>query len=108
MCDNINIIKGEAPEALNNLPSPACVFIGGSNGKISEITRLVYEKSRDAVIVITAVSLETLADCQSAFESNGISAPEIIQVAVTRTKKIGRHTMLSAENPVFIIAGVRK
>ncbi|MFA5659657.1 MAG: precorrin-6y C5,15-methyltransferase (decarboxylating) subunit CbiE [Oscillospiraceae bacterium] len=33
MCDNINIIKGEAPEALNNLPSPACVFIGGSTEK---------------------------------------------------------------------------
>ena len=43
----------------------------------------------------------------STFERYEI-APEIVQIAVTGTKKIGTHTMLSAENPVFIIRGKKR
>jgi len=40
--------------------------------------------------------------CTDIFEKLGLEA-EISQIAVTRTKKVGTHTMLSAENPVYII-----
>ncbi|MGN0618364.1 MAG: precorrin-6y C5,15-methyltransferase (decarboxylating) subunit CbiE [Ruminiclostridium sp.] len=106
-CDNIEIISGEAPEALRGLPSPDKVFIGGSCGKISEILSIIYEKNKAATVVITAVSLETLSTAQKAFSDFGITEPEIVQVSVTRTKRLGNHTMLAAENPVFIIKGAR-
>lgn len=106
-CDNIEIISGSAPEALVVLPAPDSVFIGGSSGKISEITDIAFAKNPNAVIVVTAVSLETLNDAVAAFEQYEIE-PEIVQLAVTRTKKIGSHTMLSAENPVFIIRGKKR
>lgn len=106
-CDNIEIISGTAPENLFDFPAPDKVFIGGSCGKISEILKIVYEKNPKAEIVITAVSIETLNEAVAAFSGFGIDNPEIVQLAVTRTKKIGNHTMLSAENPIFIIKGVR-
>ena len=106
-CDNIEIISGSAPEELVVLPAPDSVFIGGSSGKIREITDIAFAKNPNAVIVVTAVSLETLNDAVSAFEQYEIE-PEIVQLAVTRTKKIGSHTMLSAENPVFIIRGKKR
>ena len=106
-CDNIEIISGSAPEALEELPAPDSVFIGGSSGKISEIADIAFAKNPNAVIVVTAVSLETLNDAVSAFEQYE-TEPEIVQIAVTRTKKIGSHTMLSAENPVFIIRGKKR
>ena len=68
----------------------------------------VLYKNPLAVIVVTAVSLETLNGAVSAFESYGILSPEIVQLAVTRTKKVGSHTMLSAENPVYIIKGAKQ
>ena len=30
---NVKIIEGPAPEALENLPAPDCVFVGGSGGR---------------------------------------------------------------------------
>jgi len=106
-CDNIEIISGNAPEILSELPGPDKIFIGGSCGKIREILSAAYEKNCNSEVVITAVSLETLNEAVSAFADFGIDSPEIVQLAVTRTKRLGNHTLLSAENPIFIIKGVR-
>ena len=106
-CDNIEIISGTAPETLYGFPAPDKVFIGGSCGKISEILNIVYEKNSKADVVMTAVSLETLNEAINSFAYFGIDSPEIVQIAVTRTRKLGNHTMLSAENPIFIMKGVR-
>lgn len=105
-CDNVRIICGDAPECTEKLPAPGKVFIGGSDGKIKEIITAAYLKNPAAEIVITAVSLETLETSLSAFKGFGI-IPEVIQIAAARTERIGGHTMLAAENPVFIIKGVR-
>ena len=99
-CDNVEIIKGNAAETVSSLPAPDCVFIGGSGGELKEIITCAKEKNPDVRIVATAVSLETLNECKSV-----LGEAEITQIAVTRTKKAGRHTMLSAENPIFIIRG---
>ena len=63
---------------------------------------MTFERYPFAKIIVTAVSLETLSQSIRIFENFG-KTPEIMQIAVTRTKKIGTHTMLSAENPVFIV-----
>lgn len=99
-CDNIKTINGTAPDCLLDLPAPDRVFIGGSCGKINEIIKIVREKNPSALVVITAVSLETLEQAAAAFFN-----PEIVQISITRTRKIGLSTMLSAENPIFIIKG---
>jgi precorrin-6Y C5,15-methyltransferase (decarboxylating) len=106
-CDNIKIISGEATQVISDFPAPDRVFIGGSCGKIKEIMNAVYDKNICAEIVITAVSLETLNEAVEAFSHFKVYNPEIVQIAVTRTRKLGNHTMLSAENPIFIIKGVR-
>ena len=35
---NVKIIEGPAPEALDNLPAPDCVFVGGSGGRMRELS----------------------------------------------------------------------
>lgn len=101
-CDNIEIIEGEAVGVINELPSPDCVFIGGSGGQLREIIEAAYKKNPSVRLTVTAVSLETLSECSDLFEDYGFES-EIIQLAVTRTRKAGSHTMLSAENPIFVI-----
>jgi precorrin-6Y C5,15-methyltransferase (decarboxylating) len=103
-CDNIEVIEGECPQCLADAQAPHKVFIGGSSGNMEVIFAAVYEKNPKADIVVTAVSLETLSETISCFEKYG-TAPEIVQIAVTRTEKLGSHTMLKAQNPVFIISG---
>ena len=103
-CDNITAIDGICPDILGNFNSPNKVFIGGSSGNMNEIFKCVYNKNPYADIAVSAVSLETLTLAQEAFEKFG-GEYSIVQIAVTETRKIGNHTMLSAQNPVFIIRG---
>ncbi len=101
-CDNIEIIEGDAAETIEKLPAPDCVFIGGSSGELEEIVHLALKKNSNLRLTITCVSIETLSKSCQVFDKFGIEA-EITQIAVTRTRNVGVHTMMSAENPVFII-----
>ncbi len=101
-CDNIYAFHAEALDAISNFPVPDRVFIGGSGGKLEKIINEVYNKNSRATIVITAVSIETLSSCLDVFNNAGTNL-EIIQIAVTKTRKVGEHTMLCAENPVYVI-----
>ncbi len=102
-CDNIRAVLGEIPEALSAIPAPDSVFIGGASGRIGAVLDEVYSRSPKAAVTVTAVSLETLNEAITAFGERGISS-QIVQIAATRAKRLGSHTMLSAENPIFIIS----
>lgn len=101
-CDNIEIYSGEAAEIIEKLPVPDSVFIGGSGGQLCGIIETAAAMNRNLRLTVTAVSLETLSQCTAIFDKLGLEA-EITQIAVTRTRKVGSHTMLSAENPIWII-----
>ena len=106
LCDNIIVKCGEASSEVDKLPRPDCVFIGGSGGILEKIILTAINKNPEVKIVVTAVSLETIENCRKVLHRFEIKA-EINQIAVTRTVKVGVHTMLRAENPIFIINTVR-
>ncbi|MDE5558458.1 MAG: precorrin-6Y C5,15-methyltransferase (decarboxylating) subunit CbiT [Ruminococcus sp.] len=97
-CDNIHAQCMTFPDDIPaNMPVPDCAFIGGTSGKMHETVDFILKKNPSAMIVATAVSLETISECLN------FSGAEITQISVARTRKIGNHTMMSAENPVFIV-----
>lgn len=107
-CENLEIVAGSAPESLTLLPAPTHVFIGGSDGKLMEILQTVMQKNKDVRIVITCVTLETLAEVQKALAQIGKDwrekdRVEIIQVAVTKARAVGRYHLFRAQDPVFMI-----
>ncbi|MEK7273887.1 MAG: precorrin-6y C5,15-methyltransferase (decarboxylating) subunit CbiE, partial [Candidatus Desantisbacteria bacterium] len=67
---NIQIIKGEAPEALNTLPFPDRVFIGGSGGRLTEIINLIA-RTQAKIVVVNAAMIETLHESIQCLENNG-------------------------------------
>ncbi len=108
-CDNISVYNCELPDIPKNdeiLP-PDKVFIGGSSGKTDDIINLVLSRNPDAVIVINAVTIETLNSSAEKLKKANFET-DITQISVTRTRKAGGSTMFSAQNPVFIIKGERK
>lgn len=44
--DNVTIIKGKAPESLENLPTPDRIFIGGTGGYMDEILDWISKKPK--------------------------------------------------------------
>jgi precorrin-6B C5,15-methyltransferase / cobalt-precorrin-6B C5,C15-methyltransferase len=101
---NVRIVHGSAPEALQDLPDPDRVFIGGSGGNLGEIIRLVNEKMPAGVVVINAASLDTLSAALTALDANGFRA-EVAEISVSRSKVVAGKRLMSALNPVFIIRG---
>ncbi len=104
---NVEIIQGTAPEALEALPPPDCVFIGGSSGKIEPILRLCFEKNPKARIVVTAITLETVADILEAVKQIPLPISlEISQVSAARARSLNTPSkqmhLMMGQNPVFI------
>ena len=101
---NLQVVEGEAPDALENLELPDCVFIGGASGKIGDILSCISDKKKGVNYVITAVSLETVAECTRIINEYGIADADIIQMSVTDIKTVGNHNLMQAQNPIFIIS----
>lgn len=103
---NLRIQAGEAPEALESLPAPDKVFIGGSGGNLKEILDLVNAINPRARVCISAIALETLQTALDTLETLGYET-EVVQIAVSRARKAGELHLLMAHNPVFLITGGR-
>ena len=101
---NVEIIRGSAPDALADLPAPDRVFVGGSSGKVGDIVKLINEKMPSGIIVINAVTLETLNDSLSSLEQSGFSV-EISEISVSRSKTVAGKRHMNALNPVFVVKG---
>ena len=97
---NMTVVEGSAPEALNDLPSPTHVFIGGSTGNLKEILKVILEKNPKARIVANAVTLETVAELSEA--SKDFSTTDVCCVNISRGRKLGRYDLMTAQNPVYI------
>ena len=102
--DNLNVVEGDAPEALEELPAPTHVFIGGSGGKLNEIVALVLEKNPQAAIVVNAVTLETQAQAAALESQFGFELFETVSVQIARSRKAGAYHMMQAQNPVHVFS----
>ena len=100
---NLSIVGGTAPEALKDLPAPDRVFIGGTSGELGEILDVIFDKNPAARVVCTAVTLETVGEAAKCFARLG--SPDMVQIAVTRTRPAGRYHLMDAQNPVWIFSG---
>ena len=101
---NLRLILGEAPEALEGLPKPDAVFVGGNGGRLRETIQAVCDLNPAARICISAVTLETLHEASETMKATGLET-EIIQLAVNRSRRAGNLTLMSAQNPIYLITG---
>lgn len=101
--DNLEIIEGLAPEAMQDLPAPTHAFIGGSSGNLKQIVELLLQKNKEVRIVINCITLETVSEALETAKLFGFTKNEIVQLNVSRSKAIGRYHMMMGENPIYII-----
>lgn len=95
---SVTTVLGAAPDALALLPVPDVVFIGGSKGKLKTIVKSVRSKNPSCRILVSAVTMETLAEALSLSDNC-----EVTQLSVSKTNKAGKYNLLKAQNPVFLI-----
>lgn len=100
--DNLHIVLGKAPCALEALPAATHAFIGGSAGNMREILSFLWEKNPHTVIVISLISLETLSETMRIAEEYGIE-PQVVQISVAKAKKTGKYHLMTGQNPVTLV-----
>ena len=101
---NITFVHGTAPIICENLPSPTHIFIGGSSGNLPEIFRELESRNSDMRIVVTAVTLDTIAQMNQILENFPITESETIMVQTALAKKFGSHQLMVGGNPVYIFS----
>lgn len=101
--ENVEVIGGEAPGALDLLPEPHRVIVGGSGGRLKEILETVQEKMLPGGrLVINAVTLETLT---AALDCLGDAwNTEVVQISVSKSAKMGSSRLMKAYNTVYVIS----
>lgn len=100
--ENIEVICGKAPEALEGLPAATHAFIGGSGGKLQEMMERLYAVNPRMRVVINAVSMETICEIRTVLERFPEIKPDIVQIQASRARKLGSYHLMQAENPVWI------
>lgn len=102
---NIEVIKGKAPEAIAELPSPDACFIGGSSGNMDEIINAVLTKNPYVNMVINTITLQSLNEAVSCMEKYKFDDVEIISISVAKSRKTGKYDLMMGQNPIYIISG---
>lgn len=101
---NIKLIEACAPDGLDDLPDPDRVFIGGAGGKLDEIIDIISQRLRpDGVVVINAVTLDTLTRAVEFLEDQGFTV-EAACINVAKTRNLTEYKMFEAQNPVYVIS----
>ncbi|MCF0151405.1 MAG: precorrin-6Y C5,15-methyltransferase (decarboxylating) subunit CbiT, partial [Firmicutes bacterium] len=99
---NITAVEGSAPAALEALPAPTHVFIGGSSGRLKDIIGAALEKNPHARIVATAIALETVAELSSCMKEFSFTHKEAVCIQAARSRKAGPYHLMTGANPVYI------
>lgn len=101
---NIEIVQGEAPNALRELPVPDAAFIGGSNGHLREVIALLVEKNPAIRLVINTVTVENTNLALTLLDTDAFTDLDVMQLQVSRVKKVGKSHMMMAQNPITILS----
>ncbi|HEY6837244.1 MAG TPA: precorrin-6y C5,15-methyltransferase (decarboxylating) subunit CbiE, partial [Geobacteraceae bacterium] len=105
---NVVLVEGLAPEGFDDLPDPDRVFIGGSGGMLEEIIDAVDRRLRsDGLIVLNAVTLDTLTKAVEFLEDHGYTV-EATCINVAKTRGLTEYKMFEAHNPVYVITACKE
>jgi cobalt-precorrin-6B (C15)-methyltransferase len=105
--NTVQLIKGEAPEVLSNLPQVDAVLVGGSQF-LREVIRTAHQKlKKNGRIVVNAILLETGCTALDEMKKLGFTELDAITVFVAKGKQVPSGTMMLARNPIAIISATK-
>jgi cobalt-precorrin-6B (C15)-methyltransferase len=105
--NTVQLIRGNAPEVLSNLPQVDTILIGGSQS-LREVIRAAHQKlKKNRRIVVNAILLETGYTALDEIKKLGFTEVETITVFVAKGKQVPSGTMMLARNPITIVSATK-
>ena len=103
---NIKVYEMSAMDALDRLPAPDAVFIGGSGKELPAILERVASAGAGIRVAVSSVSIKTASICSSVLCGDGFTAFDAAQISVSRVKKAGNAQIWQARNPVTLFSAL--
>lgn len=106
--ENVEVVVGEAPEALEGLPIADRIIIGGSGGRLAEVLQRCDKKlAEGGLMVLNIISLESLNTALSVLGKLGYDY-EVTQLIVNKSQKLGGRLAITPRTAVFILSARRR
>ncbi len=97
---NLEIITGEAPNALLSLPDPDAVYLGGNGGRLDALLEHAWSRLRPGGRLVSAAVTEESRSALLGFAPS--KSPELTELRVARGSTLGRQTVLRPLLPVLL------
>ncbi len=101
----VTVIHGTAPAALDGLPEPDAVFIGGGGGDLPAIIDAVAARG-PRIVVVALAGIERLGPARRSLAAAGLIVTGT-QMQASRLAPLGKDVRLAATNPVILLQGSR-
>ena len=101
----VEVVEGDAPEALRDLPEPDAVFVGGTGGAFEEIVKLCAVRARRSV-VLTLIGLERVVPAGKVLENCGLEV-ETTFLQTSSVRGIASMHRIVPEGAAFLVCGSR-
>ena len=101
----VEVVEGDAPEALRDLTDPDAVFVGGTGGAFEEIVKLCAGRARRSV-VLTLIGLERVVPAGKVLEACGLEV-ETTLLQTSSVRGIASMHRLVPEGAAFLVCGSR-
>jgi len=102
---NLELIAGEAPAALAELPEPNAIYLGGNGGHLSELLDICWRRlPAGGRLVAAGVTLETRGELQN---HRWTAKVEFSDIAISHAAPLGARTVMRAQLPVLLATAVK-
>ena len=101
---NVVVVADEAPHALDALPAPDCVFVGGGGRRLADILESAAARLKaGGRIVVNLAAIERVGQARTCLYSLGFEV-ELTMISASRGSALPDGAIrLASLNPVFII-----
>ncbi|MFI1967116.1 precorrin-6y C5,15-methyltransferase (decarboxylating) subunit CbiE [Streptomyces pathocidini] len=103
---DVQAVHGSAPAALDRLPDPDGVFVGGGGAGLPAIVAECARRARRGVVV-TLAALDRVPAVRAALAGAGLLPDGVLLQSSRLAPLPGEVTRLAAANPVFVLWGTR-
>ena len=97
----VEVVHGKAPEALDGLPVPDAVFVGGGGPDVVRAVNAVGP----ARVVVALATVERVGPTVAALDRYDV---DTVLLQVQHLAPLGDGHRLSPANPVFVVSGLRR
>lgn len=99
---DVQVVHGDAPAALDGLPEPDAVFIGGGGRELAAIVTACARRARRSVVV-TLAAVDRVPEVRGALRAAGLVPDGVLLQSARLAPLPGEVARLAATNPVFVL-----